>query len=127
MLVGALNAEFPFGVLLITDDGSTEPIPPWINAEEQATASGSAVVMRVLHQQEGPVAVRVWSEEGNDLDVPVFDGEIDVTSGFLTVSDALSEQAVRIPVAVGAHRIEIFANSTSEASEIGVLLDRLNL
>jgi len=122
-----LNAEFPFGVLLITDDGSTEQIPPWRNAAEQATASGSAVVMRVLHQQEGSVAVRVWSEEGNDLEVPVFDGEIDVRSGVLSVSDALADQVVRIHVAVGTHRIELFADSTSEASVVGVLLDRINL
>jgi hypothetical protein len=124
VLLGTLDGDFPFGVLLVTDEGSPEEIPPWLNASEQATSVGSAIAIRVLHEQEGPVSVQVWSKVVCDLPISVFDGMVEVASGVLSVSDALSENALRVPLVPGVHRVEIFANLPQEPNEVCLVLDR---
>ena len=58
MLLGELRAGFPWGVLLVTDDESTDEIPSWKSDEEQVTHSATAAVARVMHQDEGDVTVK---------------------------------------------------------------------
>jgi hypothetical protein len=54
-----LEAEFPYGVLLIPDAESKEEIPSWDSAEEQVAVAGSALVVRVQNADEREVTVRI--------------------------------------------------------------------
>lgn len=123
MLLGEIEASFPWGVLLVTDDSSTEQIPQWTSEQEQVTHAKTALVVRVLHQGEGSVQVRVWNTSGDVRGRLTFSGIIDVASGVLRVSDALGDEVLRLPVAVGPHSVEIYADSLQEASEVHVVLD----
>ena len=55
MLKAELEAEFPYGVLLITDAESAEQIPSWDSPEEPVAVAASALVVRVRHADEGEV------------------------------------------------------------------------
>ena len=51
--------------MLVTDDASTEPIPSWESEDEQVAACDSALVVRVMHGQEGEAALRIsWDRAG---------------------------------------------------------------
>jgi hypothetical protein len=39
MMLAELRADFPFGVLLVTDDQSVEPIPGWSSDDQQVTST----------------------------------------------------------------------------------------
>lgn len=123
MLAGEMTAGFQFGVLVVADDEASEEIASWLSSEEQVTASHASVAMRVLHQQEGEVQVKVWHGRDSGSGVLVFAGMIDVPTGIVRISDVVMSQVLRVPVGKGCHRIEMYANSTVEASEISVLFD----
>lgn len=53
-MVAELRAQFPFGVLLVTDDKSTDPIPGWSSEEQQVTSTATAMVMKIRHELMGP-------------------------------------------------------------------------
>ncbi len=63
MLVGTLEGDFQFGVLLVTDQDASDIIPSWGTTEEQVVSSESAVVIRVRHADEGSVVIRIWDDE----------------------------------------------------------------
>ncbi|HSH62351.1 MAG TPA: hypothetical protein VK988_22405 [Acidimicrobiales bacterium] len=89
MQLGEIEAEFPFGILLVTDEGSSEVIPEWGSPEEQATCADSAAVVRVRHADEGRVTVRIWDDEREVVGALAFDGRLTIESGTVKVSDAL--------------------------------------
>ena len=123
MLLGELNAAFPWGVLQVTDDASTEPIPSWSSEDEQVTFTDSALVVRVMHGQEGRAEVWVWSIQGEVDGSEAFRGFLEVPSGTLRVADALSDQIVRLPLEPGRHSVKVFVDEPREASKVHVVID----
>jgi hypothetical protein len=117
-----LTAEFPYGVLLVTDATSTEPIPSWDSAEEQVAVAGSALVVRVRHADEGDVTVRVHDAPADVSGGLIFTGEIAVPSGVLRVSDALGNNAAEVGVTPGLLPLQLYADSNVEASVIHLVL-----
>jgi RNA polymerase sigma factor (sigma-70 family) len=122
MLLGELTAGFPWGVLLLTDDASTEPIPSWRSEGEQVAACESALVVRVLHGQEGQVTVRVWHVNGQVEGGEAFRGFLEISSGILRVADALSEQVVRLSLKPGRHSVNVYADRPGEATRVDVVI-----
>lgn len=122
MLQAELAAEFPFGVLLITDGSSAEPIPSWATSDEQVAVADTALVLRVLHGNEGEVSVRVCDAESEAMGVLVFTGQIDLPSGILRISDALGGVTQELNVGTGQHVVRIFADSGVEASAVDLVL-----
>lgn len=120
-VLAALDADFPWGVLLVTDASSTEQIPDWSSSEEMVTAARSALVVRVRHADEGTVAVRVLDAEPGTGRM-VFDGALQVVSGILRVSDATGDSAVDVPAHSGSLRLRLFADDVSEATTVDVVV-----
>ena len=120
MLLGQLRAEFPWGLLLVTDASSTDAIPSWATPEEQVTSAASALVVRVRHGDEGECAVMVWNDEKEASGGLAFAGSIDVPSGILRISDALGNAITELAVEPGQHPVQIFADSAVEASTINL-------
>lgn len=125
-LLSELTETFPWGVLLVADAASTELIPDWASSDEQVTHAESALVVRVRHQDEGAVHVRVWRGDGTPSGAVAFTGSIDVASGVLTISDALNERVLRVALVPGAHTIEIYTDAVSEATQVHIVLDPAN-
>ena len=125
MLKAELEAEFPYGVLLITDAESTEQIPSWDSPEEPVAVAASALVVRVRHADEGgegEVTVRVVDSPGDAAGGQIFSGELEVKSGVLKISDALSAATTEVQVTPGPVPVQIYADSTVEASSLYVVL-----
>src|SRR5258707_14185364 len=123
MLLGELNAAFPWGVLLVTDDWSTEPIPSWESEDEQVAACDSALVVRVMHGQVSNAAVRLWSASGDAEGSEVFRGFLDVPSGTLRVADASSEQAFRLSLEPGRHADEGYVKERHGAAKVDIVIE----
>ena len=115
-------ADFPWGVLLVTDPGSSELIPDWSSPDEMVTAAQSALVVRVRHADEGSVAVRVLDAQPETAGELVFDGILQVSSGSLRVSDALGDAFVDVPTPFGSVPVRLFADEVSEATKIVVVV-----
>ncbi|WP_405071538.1 hypothetical protein OG558_19545 [Kribbella sp. NBC_01510] len=100
VLKAELEAEFPYGVLLITDAESTEQIPSWDSPEEPVAVAASALVVRVRHagEGEGEVTVLVVDSPGDAAGVQIFAGELEVKSRVLKISDALSAATTEVQV-----------------------------
>lgn len=122
MLVAELCAEFPWGVLLATDASSSEQIPSWASAEDQVAVASTALVVRVMHQDDGEVTIRVWDEPSEVRGDLAFSGELQVPSGSLRVSDAVGNRAIKLPVDAGPVAVDIFTDAPGEASEVHLVL-----
>lgn len=116
------EADFPWGILLLTDSASRETIPTWTSPEATVAVAQTALVVRVRQADDGPVDVRAVNGASEVRGSLVFDGRISVRSGVLRLSDALGEQVIDLPVERGDHRVRLFANDPHEASEVDVLL-----
>lgn len=124
MLLAELRAQFPYGVLLITDAASVEPIPSWTTPEDQVTVARTALVVRVLHGDEGETNARIVSADGEASGALIFAGQIDLPSGIVRLSDATGNVTVDAKIRQGRHAVRIFADSTVEASALDVVLEQ---
>jgi hypothetical protein len=112
------EAEFPYGVLLVTDATSTEQIPSWTSPEEPVTAAATALAVRVRHADEGAVAVHVVDSVNDVAGGQLFGGGLDLPSGVLRVSDALGTVIAELSVPPGRVAVELYADSVTEAAEV---------
>lgn len=117
-----IHGRFPWGLLLITDDASNEAIPTWDEKSAPVTSSSTALVVKVLHEVDGPVTVRVARQQSASEGVVMFDGAIDVPSGALRVSDATADQAIRVDVAPGPVSLRIIGERRESPTAIEVVL-----
>lgn len=122
MLLGKLEAGFPWGVLLVTDEGSMELVPEWSSGEEQVSHGESVAVLRVMHKDEGDVLVRVWDDANAANGNVVFRGSLKVDSGVLRVSDALGEAVLAIPTAAGWTDVAIYTDAASEPTRVDLVV-----
>ncbi|NEA31075.1 hypothetical protein [Streptomyces sp. SID13031] len=121
-VLAELTADFPWGVLLVTDAESSEQIPEWSSPREQVASALTALVVRVRHADEGPVTVRVLNGSEEARGVRIYEGSLSVPSGLLRVSDAVGSEAVEVSLAAGLSRLTIHADEPSEATFIEVVL-----
>jgi hypothetical protein len=118
-----IHGRFPWGLLLITDDASNEAIPTWDETSAPVTSSRTALVVKVLHEVDGPVTVRVARQQSASEGVVMFYGAIDVPSGTLRVSDdATAAQAIRVDVAPGPVSLRIIGERRDSPTAIEVVL-----
>lgn len=121
-MVAELRAKFPFGVLLITDEKSTEPIPEWSSDDQLVTSTGTAMVVKIRHEVDGPATVRVWDDDGHRTGHVAGERELTVKSGALRVSTATGDHFVRIPVPAGTVRVKVVASRPDDPEEIDLVV-----
>ena len=122
-LVGTLEGRFPWGLLVIAGEGSSEPVPSWATTDEQVTSTSSSVVVRVEHEQDGPAIVHVYDGVGDLVGEPAFAGALTTTRGALTVGDALGKQMIRVPVAAETMKLRVFLDRPAHAAHVDVVLN----
>ena len=122
-LVGTLEGRFPWGLVVIADEGSVEPVPAWDPNDAPVTPTRSSLVVKIQHEQEGPAVVHVYKGVGDLVGEPAFTGSLMVESGALTVGDALAAQVIRVPVSVGAMSVRVVFDRPTQAVHVDVILD----
>lgn len=123
MMLAELRTQFPFGIVLVTDEMSTEPIPKWSSDEQQVTLASSAMVIRIRHEVDGPAIVRVWDDD------PKLPDARDVTTIFmkipsraLRVSTAAGETFIRVDVPTDEVRVRILASAARDPDEVHLVI-----
>jgi hypothetical protein len=123
MMLAELRAQFPFGVLLVTDDKSTEPIPDWSSEDQQVTSTATAMVVKIRHEVDGPATVRIWDDSpAGDDRFEVDDVTLMSPSGVLRISTATGEHAVRIPIPGGRAQVRVLASASRDPGEVDLVV-----
>lgn len=116
------EARFPWGVLLISDSESNEPIPAWESTDATVANAKTALVVRVCHADEGVVSVNVFAQRPAIQSAHVFDGQIFSPTGILRFSDAAGSQTFDVRVTPGFVGMQIYVNDLLEATEVNIIL-----
>ncbi len=117
-LVGSL----PWGILLVTDDLATDRIPTWEH-RQQVTESPSALVVKVMHEVDGPVRVRLSTGRNVRPGIEAYAGRLTIPSGRSRVSDATGDQALRLDVPPGVLGLRVYLNATESPDEVAIEVD----
>ena len=121
MLLESLDARFPWGILVISDEGSAEAVPEWEGTNPIAIAA-TTLVVKIEHEQEGPTTVHICRGAG-DLDVPAaFSGSIRVDSGVVTVGDTTGDLLIRASVTPGILDLTILLDPPKHATHVDVVI-----
>jgi len=121
--LGSLEGGFPWGLLVVSDQESSEQIPDWPGQDVQVTFTTSSLVVKVEHEQAGLATVHVYKGAGDLSGEPAFVGVLATPSSVLTVADAVGRHLIRVPGAAGTHRVRIFLNRPRQANHIDVVID----
>ena len=122
-MLAELRTKFPFGIVLVTDETSTEPIPKWSSDVQQVTLASSAMAIKVRHEVDGPAIVRVWDGDptlpnARDL-ATVF---LKIPSRALLVSTAAGETFIRVDVPTDEVRIRILTSAARNPDEVHLVI-----
>jgi hypothetical protein len=117
-----LSGAFQWGILLVTDASSKEQIPDWSSPDEQVTAAGSALVVRVMPDVEGNVDVYVVNSDDEVHGTRVFSGRLAVPSMMLKIGDALGGMTTSVALGKAEIGIDVFLDEPIEASAVSLLL-----
>ncbi|MCT9932264.1 hypothetical protein N5079_18855 [Planotetraspora sp. A-T 1434] len=123
MLLGEIIAGLPWGLLLVTDEGSDDEIPDLSSEDELVTASATALVVRTMHAAEGSTSVRVWRGEEIAVGQPVYSGMIEVPTGILRVGDATGDQSRKFNISPGRYVIEVVLDPPREATQVNIVIN----
>ena len=120
--IAEMTASFDWGVLLVADPESHEEIPAWASADALVSQSESALVVRVLHADDGPVRVRLSSSVADESLLTYFEGSLAIKSGVLRISNALGTQLVEASFRLGRYSVLVLANDPREPDEVNIVL-----
>ena len=122
-MLGELKGPFPFGVVLVQDEGATRRIPPWSSESQQVTAVDDAMAIKIQHEVDGPASVRVWDEMPANIDgVELATVRLAVPSGRLLVATAELEPSINVPVPKGPVRVVVLGSELSDPAEINLIV-----
>src|SRR4051794_16965375 len=118
----SLQQHFPWGWLLLTDSESNEDIPSAPNAGPVLVGS-TYLLVRVLHEVDGEVAVQVGPSAGDGL-AQEFSGPLDVPSGRLRIGDLLDEiGSIVVEVPTLKCDVTVSMDAQTHAERIGITVD----
>ena len=122
-MLGELNGPFPFGLVLVQDQGARKRIPSWSSESQQVTAVDDAIVIKIQHEVDGPATVRVWDGMPANVDgVELATVRLAVPSGRLVVVTAQLEPSIKVPVPKGSVRVVVLGSKSSDAAEIDLIV-----
>jgi hypothetical protein len=109
---------------VVVQDAGTADIPDWQTGDERAVASENAVLVATRPDHAGKVHVQVLRGDDEDnLGSQVFDGELSVVSGCMTVGSVLAGQVLQVAVPrPGYVPIRIFVCPAELPERVAVVL-----
>jgi hypothetical protein len=113
------------GLLFVgsTDEPSGRLLPAGVGERKAATSSDGHVMVRV-RSQIALVRVEIWHRRSPVVGDVVFEGDLNLPDGVLTVSEFDGINSARTKVgAGGAHRITVRVDDGGEASRVVVVRD----
>ena len=108
----SVTREWPWGLALVTDPGSSEPVPTELDANGVA-AGRSVVAASIRHAVDGSALAEVWIGSPSEQLQCAYEGEFITVCGAVIVGDAAYERHDPVEIGEGSHRLRILM------SEIG--------
>jgi hypothetical protein len=104
-------------------DGGT--CPEWETGEEAVLAGEQCIVLATRLDLEGSVEIEVWVSAHPERPAGwlLFDGELLTTGQGVVVGSSLTEELYPIPLAIGWHPVQIYADRPKEPARFTVLFD----
>ena len=118
----SIRRPWPWGLVLVSDALSRDPLPTSMGAEAVVSA-GTALAARVLHEVDGDALVEVTLGDPGPTDLhKVFEGPLLVASGQVVIGDAGGERTETIKVQPGPYLVRIFVDDRDQPSRLVVAL-----
>lgn len=124
MILASLRHAFEWGLLVISDEGTTEAIPAFLDRGSRCTAGDGTVVVGIQHGQEGSTVCHVCRGHGDVADTLAFAGTIQIKSGVLVVGNVAGENVIRVNVPSGPLGLRVLLDRADNAEHVDVVLDR---
>lgn len=115
------SRTWPWGLVLISDSGSEELLPEsW---DGVVVAVSTSIAVRILHAVDGEATAEVWVGHVPDGLILVHEGEMDIPTGIIEVSDAAGDRIDSAAVATGTHPVRIYVDNEVHPERVVVALD----
>lgn len=113
---------WPWGLVLISDSESQESLPD--RNEGLVVAAHSALAARILHEVDGKATAEVWvSRRPQGLHL-VYDGDIDIPSGTIQISDAAGDAIESATVEPGSYSVQVYVDDDAHPERVIVALNQ---
>jgi hypothetical protein len=123
VIVETMERGFPWGLVAIEDETTSDPAPSWSSDDALVTRAASVLVLKVLHESDGVVLVHVARGTGDLVGATAFQGTIDVPSGTLSIGKVGREDRIRIAVRPGPVAMRIVVDSIGSARHVDLVID----
>lgn len=127
-MVGSLTAELGWGLLVVSDSAADYRQLPQATRDEREQsaylASDDAVVIYVMHGQDGPVTTRVWvgaDETDQRGNVDLGGCVLRLDSGSLIVGDVVNDVTSVIAMKPGPYNVRIGADRMIHPTEVDLI------
>jgi hypothetical protein len=105
----SVSRAWPWGLAVITDPGSSEPVPSDLDGNGIA-AGRTVVAASIQHEVDGEAVAEVWLGRPPGDWHCVHEGEFVTVCGAVIVGDAAYEQHVPVEVGEGAHQLRVLVH-----------------
>lgn len=126
MKLGAFEASFSFGLLVIADPASVDPHDDWDPSSEMVHSSADSIYVSVRDTASGLVSVTcVDEDEGADPEnerTLIFSGDIALPSRQIRFSDPNETISMTIPVKSASSHVKLYADDADEPSSLVVMI-----
>lgn len=123
MILGSIEARFPFGLLIVSDSQSMSTHDRWNPASEMVHADSASLYIAVRDAVAGLVKVVCLEggSAGGDLH-EMFSGSLELPSSTLKLYDPDEAVCLTVPVTKPEMRVTVYGDNPKEASYVVILL-----
>jgi hypothetical protein len=113
----SVRRAWPWGLAVVTDPASSEPVPEEL--DEHGIAAGRTVlVSAILHETDGEATAEIWVSAGPPGLICVYDAEFFTSSGAVTLGDAGQERHTPAEIGKGSHRLRVLVDAIGSPERI---------
>lgn len=116
-LLLAVTREWPWGLAVVTDPGSSEPVPETLDARGIA-AGTSVVAVSIQHSIDGEAVAEIWRGQPAEDLVCTYEGEFVTVCGAVILGDAAYERHSPVEVGEGSHRLRVLVREPDSPSRV---------
>lgn len=113
----AVSREWPWGLVVLTDPGSSDPVPTDLDMHGIAAAR-SVVAASIQHAVDGEAVAEVWKGQPPGHRACIYEGEFVTVCGVVILGDAGYEQHAPADVGEATHQLRVFVDDITPPSRV---------
>lgn len=108
---------WPWGLALVTDPASSEPVPT--SLDQKGIAAGRSILAAsIQHEVDGEARAEVWLGPCGQELTCVYEGEFVTSSGAVILGDAAYETHSPADIGEGAHRLRVLVDEIGSPERV---------